>query len=150
MTSPTPLNSILSVPVQYKKELQYESTPEEDIPTGLLIIDQKAGTDTVDLKFFIGHSNAKSSLKLLVKKGTQLTGCPGWFIIILLGKYSNWLLWGWSMKSTGRRRGLQESDWPYSSCSHRRWGQIVFTFGKSRQRKKWGINISRTMDKPLC
>lgn len=60
MTSPTPLKNILSVPVQYKKELQYESTPEEDIPTGLLIIDQKVGTDTVDLKLFIGHSNAKS------------------------------------------------------------------------------------------
>lgn len=59
---PTPLQSVLSVPVQYQKELQYESTPE-DIPTGLLIKRWEQTQLT-----FTGHMNAKSRLKLLVKK----------------------------------------------------------------------------------
>lgn len=141
MTSPTPLKNILSVPVQCKKELWYESTPEEDIPTGLLIIDQKVGTDAVDFKLFIGHSNAKSWLKLLIKKSTQLPGCPEWFIIILLWKCSNWLCGAgvWRAQGTGEvcrnqtdhiHRAVMEDE------------DRLFTFGKSRQRRKWGININ--------
>lgn len=137
-----------SCPIQ-KRTPVWKYTPEEDIPTGRLIIDQKVGTDAVDLKLFIGHSNAKSWLKLLVKKGARLLGCPEWFIIILLWKCSNWLCGAgvWRAQGTGE---VCRNQTDHIHCAVVEDEDRLFTFGKSSQRRKWGINISRTMDKPLC